>query len=226
MAGLANGTFGTPATFTAPTLSQAEHTPGYQFTQQQGDQGLLEAAAAAGGNISGGTLKSLDAYNTGLANSTYSTIYNQALQSYGANLAGQQQAYQQVLAPAEIGANAANTSSQSIAQILQSMVQSRAAGTVGTANSVTSGINGITNGLSSSLLLGSLLQGTNGQAPNTVTPGSDLSGVPDFIPYGNVPTTSAAPVSTPPATGILPGQTVGNLLGPTGSPISYGIGPG
>ena len=39
---------------------------GYQFTQQQGEQGILNAASASGG-VSGNTLTALDKYNTGLA---------------------------------------------------------------------------------------------------------------------------------------------------------------
>lgn len=53
------------------TISQAlSQTPGYQFTQQQGEQGILNAASASGG-LSGNTLTALDQYNTGLAQNTY-----------------------------------------------------------------------------------------------------------------------------------------------------------
>jgi len=52
-------------------------TPGYQFTQQQGETGILNAASAAGG-VSGNTLTALDKYNTGLANQTYQTALNDA----------------------------------------------------------------------------------------------------------------------------------------------------
>lgn len=45
-------------------------TPGYQFTQQQGETGILNAASAQGG-IGGNTLAALDQYNTGLAQGTY-----------------------------------------------------------------------------------------------------------------------------------------------------------
>jgi hypothetical protein len=45
-------------------------TPGYQFTQQQGETGILNAASAAGG-VGGNTLAALDQFNTGLADSTY-----------------------------------------------------------------------------------------------------------------------------------------------------------
>lgn len=55
----------------AATISEAlKNTPGYQFTQQQGETGILNAASAAGG-VSGNTLTALDRFNTGLADQTY-----------------------------------------------------------------------------------------------------------------------------------------------------------
>lgn len=47
-----------------------QNTPGYQFTQQQGQTGILNAASASGG-VGGNTLAALDTYNTGLASGTY-----------------------------------------------------------------------------------------------------------------------------------------------------------
>ena len=178
MAGLQNGTFGPGSTpnFTPPTLAQAQQTPGYEFTQQQGDKGVLEGAAATGGAISGGALKSLDQYNTNLANTTYSTIYNQALSTYGTNLANQQQQFNQLAVPAQIGSGATaavnstgSQTSSSIAQLLQSLGTSQAAGTVGSANAITSGITGSTNSLFQSLLLGKLLSPGASPSVNTGT---------------------------------------------------------
>src|SRR5689334_23699255 len=50
--------------FTPPTAEQARATPGYEFTREEGTKGILQGASAAGGAISGGTLKALDQYNT------------------------------------------------------------------------------------------------------------------------------------------------------------------
>jgi len=52
------------------TLAALQATPGYQFTQAQGEKGILNAASAQGG-VSGNTLAALDQYNTGLADQTY-----------------------------------------------------------------------------------------------------------------------------------------------------------
>jgi hypothetical protein len=76
------------------TIQQAlAQTPGYQFTQQQGEQGILNAASAAGG-VSGNTLTALDKYNTGLADQTYQNALTNAQGAVGmgqAAAAGQAQ---------------------------------------------------------------------------------------------------------------------------------------
>jgi hypothetical protein len=61
-----------PGANSATTLKALQNTPGYQFTQQQGEQGIKNAASASGG-INGNTLTALDQYNTGLADQTYQT---------------------------------------------------------------------------------------------------------------------------------------------------------
>lgn len=67
----------------AATIGQAlQNTPGYQFTQQQGEQGILNAASAAGG-VSGNTLTALDQYNTGLADQTYQNALSNSQQAVG-----------------------------------------------------------------------------------------------------------------------------------------------
>jgi hypothetical protein len=156
--GFSNGTFGTPATFTAPTAAQAEAMPGYQFSLAQGDQGLLQGAAAAGGNISGGTLKALDSYNSGLASTTYGNTFNQALNTYQANLAGQNQAFSQLFGTAQLGANAATNSASQVGNTLTNIGNSQAAGTIGTANAINSGIAGATNAATSGITLSQLGQ--------------------------------------------------------------------
>lgn len=180
MQGFSNGTFGSPTqapqysggAFTAPTAAEAAATPGYQFTQQQGNKGILQGAAAAGGAISGGTLKALDSYNTGLADSTYGNTFNRALstygaglqqyqaqlQGYGAQLQGNQQAYNQLFAPSQLGETAAgslnNTETQqgeNLASEFNNQGNATAAGIIGATNQKWGGIqagqNQIFNGL-------------------------------------------------------------------------------
>lgn len=78
----------TAGTFKAPTLAQAQATPGYQFTLQQGEQAIQNSAAAHGMLQSGGTQKALAQYATGLADNTYNNLFNQDLAAYNANQQG------------------------------------------------------------------------------------------------------------------------------------------
>lgn len=177
MQGLQSGKFGPgsiPA-FQAPTLAQVQQYPGYQFEEQAGDQGILAGAAATGGNINGGTLKSLAGYNTNLANTTYGNLFNQYLQTYSANLQGQQQGFLQLLAPAQIGEGATANTNASISQLMSQIGGAQAAGTVGSANALTSGITGASNSLTQSLLLSNILgsgSGSGGGAGGSAPMGS------------------------------------------------------
>lgn len=72
--------------FTAPTLQQAENTPGYQFNLQQGTQAINEQAAATGNLNSGNTGVALQKYGQGLASTTYQQAYQNALNQYQTNL--------------------------------------------------------------------------------------------------------------------------------------------
>ena len=174
MDALKNGTFGPGSIplapqFQAPTLADAQQTPGYQFAAQQGSKGILEGAAAAGGAISGGTLKSLDQFNTNLANSTYGDVFNRALstyqtgmQGYQANLQRQSQEFNQLLAPAQIGEGATqnlNTSGTqaalNVGNLMTQIGNAQAAGTVGSANAWANAIGGVTNSLSEGYALNS-----------------------------------------------------------------------
>ena len=171
--------------FNLPTLEEAQQTPGYQFVQGQGNKGILQGAAAAGGAISGGTLKALSQYDTNLANTTYQSdvanqqaVYQAGLQGYQANLAGygaqlaqsqqaqsqQQQGFAQLLAPAQLGEGAVQNIDQTGAQTAQNVASlegqignAQAAGTVGSANAINSGISGFTGAASQALTLSQLL---------------------------------------------------------------------
>jgi hypothetical protein len=71
--------------FQAPTLADAENTPGYQFTLQQGTDAINKNAAANGTLFSGNTGKALTDYGQGLASTTYQQDYNNALNTYMSN---------------------------------------------------------------------------------------------------------------------------------------------
>ncbi len=165
MEGISNGTFGpgsiTP--FSAPTADQARATPGYQFTRDEGNRGVLAAASAGGRSLSGGTLKAVDRYNTGLADSTYGDTFSRALQTYQAQLAGQGQAYNQLAGVANTGQQAVqninatgSSTATNVGNLMTGIGNAQASGIIGGANAISGGIGGATNALSSTLLLSQL----------------------------------------------------------------------
>ena len=214
MGGIQNGTFGAPqaapqyggGSFVPPTLEQAEQNPGYQFQLQQGLKANSQAAAAAGGAVSGGTLKAADIFGQNLAQTDYQQVFQNALQQYnaglsqyqaqlagyGASLTGQQQAENELLAPAQIGSGAtsnlattgANTAN-SISSLMTGIGNAQASGTVGSANALTSGLTGATNSLTQQALLAKLLQ-SQSPSPSVINPG--MAGIPPANdPYGGYP---------------------------------------
>ena len=175
-----------PADFKAPTLEEVQQTPGYQFAAQQGSKGILQASAAGGGGISGGTSKALQGYQTNLANTTYGDAFSRAMQAYqsqlagyGTRLAANQQEFGQMFAPAQLGAGATaylnqigGNASTTIAQLMAGIGSSRAAGTMGGAASIANGVGGATNSISQSLLMAKLFGGPSGITPGAALPGT------------------------------------------------------
>lgn len=168
MEGLSNGTFGPGSIkpFEAPTADQARATPGYQFTREEGNRGVLAGASAGGRSLSGGTLKALDRYNTGLADSTYGDTFNRALSAYQAQLAGQGQSYNQLAGVANTGQQAVQSinqtgtqTAQNVGNLMTGIGNAQAAGQVGSANAWSQGISGATGGILQALLLGGFGQG-------------------------------------------------------------------
>lgn len=187
-----------PAFGGQPTLQEARQSPGYQFELGQGISAIQRSAAARGGLGSGATLKSLQSFGTGLADTTYGDVFNRALATYGAGLqgyqaqlAGQSQAYNQLAGLAGTGQTAAqsiNTTGTQVAQnvgnLMGQLGNAQAAGTVGSANAITGGIGGASNSLLQGLLLNAY--GKN-QAMNNYPAGQGYGG----LNYG--PSSSLAP---------------------------------
>jgi uncharacterized membrane protein len=55
--------------------------PGYEFGRQQGQQAIDRKAAAAGGRISGASLKAATQFGNDYATTGYSTAYNRVNQA-------------------------------------------------------------------------------------------------------------------------------------------------
>ena len=85
--------------FHAPTLAEAEQTPGYQFALQQGTTALDKGAAARGNLLSGSEGTALQQYGQGLGQQAYQQTYNNALSNYNTN-------YQSLLGGAGLGQQA------------------------------------------------------------------------------------------------------------------------
>lgn len=152
-------------TFSAPTGAQAQATPGYQFALSQGQNAVQNSAAARGGLLSTGSQKTLDQFSQGLADTTYNDTYNRALaeyqQSYNIFQGNQTNTFNRLASLSGVGQTAAtnlgsqsNASSQIGAQIagntgtqvgssLMAAGNARASGYAGIANSINSGIGGI-----------------------------------------------------------------------------------
>lgn len=60
----------------AGILAELRNMPGYQFTQKEGNDATKGSFGAMGLGLSGNTLKALDTFNTGLADSTYQSEVN------------------------------------------------------------------------------------------------------------------------------------------------------
>ncbi len=65
--------------------SDLENDPGYQFQRDQGTKATERLAAAHGGLLGGGTLKSLAQFGQGLASTSYDQAYKRALDTFQTN---------------------------------------------------------------------------------------------------------------------------------------------
>lgn len=125
------------------TQAQFQSSPGYAFQQQQGIDAIQNSAAARGGVVSGNTLKDLQTFGTGLANQDWWNAYNaytQNQQRQFGNLntivgSGQN-------AGAQLGAFSGSTAGQ-LGGNLIGAGNALAAGTVGSVNAITGGVNSL-----------------------------------------------------------------------------------
>lgn len=170
--------------FAAPTAAQAEATPGYQFSLQQGLQSLQNSAAARGGLLSTGTAKNLTGYAEGLASTNYQNTYNNALQAYQTNLSANNQRFNQLYSTTGLGANTAaslNSTSaatsnalannftgnaQVVGNDIMGVGNAQAAGTIGSTNALTSGITGAANTIGQAITLQQLIGSMNASTPS------------------------------------------------------------
>lgn len=154
--------------FTAPTLADAEATPGFQFRLQEGTEAINRNAAANGTLMTGNTGKALTDYGQNLAESTYNDDYSRALQTYMANVNPLLQGAQLGLtstgqltnANLDVAGNTANidmTAGRDQAQQINNAAAARASGYLGKADAYSKAIG------SGSALFGKALFGRQDQ---------------------------------------------------------------
>lgn len=76
--------FAYPA-FAEPTVGEFQADPGYEFARSEALRAAVNDASAAGLRRTGGFLKGLESYATGLANQSYDTFRNRRFQDWSAN---------------------------------------------------------------------------------------------------------------------------------------------
>jgi hypothetical protein len=203
--------------FTAPTLAQAQQTPGYQFNLQTGTQAINENAAATGNLLSGNTGTALQKYGQGLATTTYQQAYQNALNQYTTNLNAAGQGVNVGLSSTgqlgQFGQAAANnlsnlylTGGQQQASQINNKGAAQAAGYIGAANAYSNMFNGIANSADQGIALGSYGGGFNSGSLSDEDFYSPDNGFPAGATAANPYATVAAPPAYNPNSPLLAGS--------------------
>lgn len=113
-------------------------------------QGINSSAAAKGLGVSGANIRGAADYATGLADSTYNDVFSRALNTFNTNYGSAANRVNRLWNLVSSGQNAAATngslgatSMNSIGDTMMSGANASAAGRVGSANALSSGLNGV-----------------------------------------------------------------------------------
>jgi hypothetical protein len=158
--------------------------PGYAFRLSEGQKALDRQAAARGGLISGGALKAAQRFGQDLGSQEYQSAYNRALTGYGTDVARENQLYNRQAALAGIGQTSTNLVGQAgqnyatnVGNLMTGAGAAQAAGQVGQANALTSGLSTYLNYSQNNALLNALQRNQNMQLVNT----GGYSNVPSYM---------------------------------------------
>ena len=124
---------------TAQTFNQYQD-PGYAFRMSEGLKALDRTAAARGGLLSGSAMKAAQQYGQGLASEEYQNAFNRYQTSRAAALSPLQQLQGIGQAAASNQAASAGQYGTGVASALTGAANAQAAGTMGTANAISSGL--------------------------------------------------------------------------------------
>ena len=167
--------------------------PGYAFRLSEGQKALDRQAAARGGLISGGALKAAQRFGQEMGSQEYGNAYNRALTSYGTDVARENQLYNRQAALAGIGQTSTNLVGQAgqnyatnVGNLMTGAGAAQAAGQVGVANALTSGMGTYLNYSQNNALLNALRGGYGGYGGSG---GGNYATVtnPYFTPSGTPP---------------------------------------
>lgn len=121
-------------------MDQFQADPGYGFRLKEGMRALEQSAAARGGLLSGNTGKALTRYGQDAASQEYQNAFNR----YQTERASRLQPLQSLAGVGQTAANtlgnAAGTYGSNVGNLMTSGAAANAAGTVGGANALTSGL--------------------------------------------------------------------------------------
>jgi len=165
---------GAPPSPTDPSLTnQFRASPGYQYALGQSSNAIQNSAAGRTGAVSGNMLKALQTNATGLADQDYSNFYNNLVNNYSTrynDVANNRNQIVSVLsalggqgenAAAQTGTFGANAAS-SIGNNLNLAGSAQAAGTLGSANALTTALNSLSGNPSVNSALSFLFNGGSG----------------------------------------------------------------
>ena len=154
-----------------PDQATLEVTPGYQFALNQGLKGVQNSASARGLGVSGAAEQGAIQFATGLADNTYKTQFD-------IDQANKTNAFNKLLGMVGAGQSSAaqtgtfgQNATQNAGNFLTSGANAAAAGTVGSANAISGGLNNAGSSLTNNLLLNRLMNSQENKAnPGGGTP--------------------------------------------------------
>ena len=138
--------------------------PGYAFRLSEGQKALDRSAAARGGLISGGALKAATRFGQDMGSQEYQNAFNR----YQTNRSNQLNPLQSLMGAGQTSTNflgqAGAANAANVGNYMTGGAAAQAAGQVGSANAITSGINSYLNYNQSNNLLAALRGGSGGGA--------------------------------------------------------------
>ncbi len=158
------------------SMADYQADPGYQFRLSEGEKGLQRAASAAGRSDSGRAYKDLMRFNSGLASQEYGSAFDR----FQANRASKLNPLQAMSGSGQTSANALGQASENYAANAGANIvgagNARAAGTIGGATAINSGIGTGWNMYQNNALMNKLFPSASVSTPPTR--GSRM--VPDY----------------------------------------------